>query len=172
MHNRPTNSLPIPSCQDVTFQHSLANLTKRYSIYTLIIFKNYLPVHFGNYLWIQFWQLLEGDCFPCVDPERCSNMGYYADKSYGRGIMYLATREEEPFCGKQKCSHSTPKWQSSRAFSHQLQTAFLLCSVSTANQYRVQLHSATTLQPVTTQGKIELVLIGANNFTETFTLTK
>ena len=27
-------------------------------------------------------------------------MGYYADKSAGRGIMYLATREEEPFCGK------------------------------------------------------------------------
>jgi len=44
-------------------------------------------------------QLLEGDCFPCVDAERCSNMGYYADRSAGRGVMYLATREEEPFCG-------------------------------------------------------------------------
>jgi hypothetical protein len=42
----------------------------------------------------------------------------------------------------------------------------------TANQYRVQLQSSTTLQPVTTQGKIELILIGANNFNETFTLTK
>lgn len=41
-----------------------------------------------------------------------------------------------------------------------------------ANQYRVQLQSSTTLQPVTTQGKIELILIGANNFNETFTLTK
>ena len=41
-----------------------------------------------------------------------------------------------------------------------------------ANQYRVQLQSAPTLQPVSTQGKIELMLIGANNFNETFTLTK
>lgn len=30
----------------------------------------------------------------------CGNMGYYADKSRGRGQMYLTTRDEEPFCGK------------------------------------------------------------------------
>ena len=54
-------------------------------------------LYFKN--WTSFSKLLEGDCFPCVDPERCSNMGYYADRSAGRGIMYLATREEEPFCG-------------------------------------------------------------------------
>lgn len=52
-----------------------------------------------------FSKLLEGDCFPCTDAERCSNMGFYADKSPGRGIMYLATREEEPFCGM--ISHSS-----------------------------------------------------------------
>jgi hypothetical protein len=50
-------------------------------------------------LLIFFWQLLEGECFPCADAKQCSSMGYYADKSAGRGIMYLATREEEPFCG-------------------------------------------------------------------------
>ena len=105
-------------------------------------------------------KLLEGDCFPCVDAERCSNMGYYADKSPGRGIMYLATREEEPFCGKLLAPHV--------AFCNYIESVRFLA----ANQYRVQLQSATTLQPITTQGKIELVLIGANNFNETFTLTK
>ncbi len=49
---------------------------------------------------------------------------------------------------------------------------YLFMFYFTANQYRVQLQSSTTLQPVTTQGKIELILIGANNFNETFTLTK
>lgn len=28
-------------------------------------------------------------------------MGYYADKSTGRGQLYLVTREEEPFCAHQ-----------------------------------------------------------------------
>jgi hypothetical protein len=28
-------------------------------------------------------------------------MGYYADKSTGRGQLYLKTREEEPFCAHQ-----------------------------------------------------------------------
>lgn len=27
-------------------------------------------------------------------------MGYYADRSKGRGQLYLVTREEEPFCGR------------------------------------------------------------------------
>lgn len=54
-------------------------------------------------------------------------------------------------------------------FCHNSPGFFVVC---TANQYRVQLQSTATLQPVTTQGKIELVLIGANNFNETFTLTK
>lgn len=29
-------------------------------------------------------------------------MGYYADRSQGKGQMYLVTRDEEPFCGKQR----------------------------------------------------------------------
>lgn len=32
---------------------------------------------------------------------KCGNMGYYADRSTGRGQLYLVTREEEPFCAHQ-----------------------------------------------------------------------
>lgn len=31
----------------------------------------------------------------------CGNMGYYADRSTGRGQLYLRTREEDPFCAHQ-----------------------------------------------------------------------
>ena len=31
----------------------------------------------------------------------CGNMGYYADRSKGRGQLYLITRDEEPFCAHQ-----------------------------------------------------------------------
>lgn len=31
----------------------------------------------------------------------CGAMGYYADKSTGRGQLYLRTREEEPYCAHQ-----------------------------------------------------------------------
>lgn len=52
---------------------------------------------------------LKGHCFPCdkkqqENPEtaaKCGNMGYYADRSTGRGQLYLVTREEEPFCAHQ-----------------------------------------------------------------------
>lgn len=48
---------------------------------------------------------LKGNCFPCDETNykdsRCGNMGYYADKSTGRGQLYLVTREEEPFCAHQ-----------------------------------------------------------------------
>lgn len=54
-------------------------------------------------------EFLKGNCFPCDstqqdDPEvaaKCGNMGYYADRSTGRGQLYLVTREEEPFCAHQ-----------------------------------------------------------------------
>lgn len=54
-------------------------------------------------------EFLKGECFPCEEMEgdafasesRCGNMGYYADKSTGRGQLYLVTREEEPFCAHQ-----------------------------------------------------------------------
>lgn len=52
---------------------------------------------------------LHGKCFTCPSEERnnssqaprCGNMGYYADRSPGRGQLYLVTREEEPFCAHQ-----------------------------------------------------------------------
>ncbi|XP_065364888.1 uncharacterized protein LOC135957967 [Calliphora vicina] len=52
---------------------------------------------------------LKGKCFPCAQDDedvaegvpRCGNMGYYADRSSGRGQLYLVTREEEPFCAHQ-----------------------------------------------------------------------
>lgn len=31
----------------------------------------------------------------------CGSMGYYADKSTGRGQLYLRTRDEEPYCAHQ-----------------------------------------------------------------------
>nr|AAV36854.1 RH14406p [Drosophila melanogaster] len=52
---------------------------------------------------------LKGRCFPCAQDDedlaegvpRCGNIGYYADRSTGRGQLYLLTREEEPFCAHQ-----------------------------------------------------------------------
>ncbi|XP_058840953.1 uncharacterized protein LOC131696429 [Topomyia yanbarensis] len=50
---------------------------------------------------------LKGDCFSCnrvqngSETSVCGNMGYYADRSIGRGQLYLKTREEEPFCAHQ-----------------------------------------------------------------------
>lgn len=47
---------------------------------------------------------LHGKCFDCEkknDTSECGNMGYYADRSTGRGQLYLVTREEEPFCAHQ-----------------------------------------------------------------------
>ncbi|XP_059619038.1 uncharacterized protein LOC132263340 isoform X2 [Phlebotomus argentipes] len=55
-------------------------------------------------------EFLQGKCFPCKQSSnstgisadaRCGNMGYYADRSTGRGQLYLVTREEEPFCAHQ-----------------------------------------------------------------------
>lgn len=45
-----------------------------------------------------------GKCFDCDkhnDTSECGNMGFYADRSTGRGQLYLLTREEEPFCAHQ-----------------------------------------------------------------------
>uniref|UniRef100_A0A1B0ALW8 Lipase domain-containing protein n=1 Tax=Glossina palpalis gambiensis TaxID=67801 RepID=A0A1B0ALW8_9MUSC len=55
---------------------------------------------------------LKGLCFSCPHNDdddrdvddgvpRCGNMGYYADRSPGRGQLYLVTRDEEPFCAHQ-----------------------------------------------------------------------
>ncbi|KAH9526200.1 hypothetical protein DERF_000300 [Dermatophagoides farinae] len=45
---------------------------------------------------------VRGLCFYCgPDGRRCSNMGYFANLSQGRGQMYLITRDKEPFCVNQ-----------------------------------------------------------------------
>ena len=54
-----------------------------------------------------FENFLKGNCFTCgPEGKQCSNMGYYAYQSAGRGPMYLITREKEPFCGESKFIHS------------------------------------------------------------------
>ncbi|XP_075676898.1 uncharacterized protein LOC113799451 isoform X2 [Dermatophagoides pteronyssinus] len=45
---------------------------------------------------------IRGQCFYCgPDGRQCSNMGYFANLSQGRGPMYLITRDKEPFCVNQ-----------------------------------------------------------------------
>ncbi|XP_037938265.1 uncharacterized protein LOC119671615 [Teleopsis dalmanni] len=64
---------------------------------------------FPAYPCANYDDFLKGKCFPCAQDDeeleegipRCGNMGYYADRSTGRGQLYLVTREEEPFCAHQ-----------------------------------------------------------------------
>lgn len=49
-------------------------------------------------------EFLHGNCYICDKKNatsQCGNMGYYADRSTGRGQLFLVTREEEPFCAHQ-----------------------------------------------------------------------
>ncbi|XP_066149399.1 uncharacterized protein [Euwallacea fornicatus] len=57
--------------------------------------------HFPAFPCDSYENFLSGKCFPCTDEGKCGNMGYYADRSKGRGELYLITREEEPFCAHQ-----------------------------------------------------------------------
>ncbi|CAH0555695.1 unnamed protein product [Brassicogethes aeneus] len=57
--------------------------------------------HFPAFPCDSYDDFLAGKCFPCTDERNCGNMGYYADRSKGRGQLYLATRDEEPFCAHQ-----------------------------------------------------------------------
>ncbi|GLV35847.1 uncharacterized protein CBL_09914 [Carabus blaptoides fortunei] len=57
--------------------------------------------HFPAFPCESYDTFLEGKCFPCTAERRCGNMGYYADKSLGRGQLFLVTRDEEPFCAHQ-----------------------------------------------------------------------
>ena len=44
-----------------------------------------------------------GACFSCNSKlGECGQLGYYSDKAPGRGSLYLLTRDEEPFCGKER----------------------------------------------------------------------
>ena len=43
-----------------------------------------------------------GACFSCSSKlGECGQLGYYSDQAPGRGSLYLLTRDEEPFCGRQ-----------------------------------------------------------------------
>lgn len=55
--------------------------------------------HFPAFPCESYEAFIEGKCFPCTEERKCGNMGYYADRSKGRGQLYLVTRDEEPFCG-------------------------------------------------------------------------
>ncbi|XP_018573353.1 uncharacterized protein LOC108912569 isoform X2 [Anoplophora glabripennis] len=57
--------------------------------------------HFPAFPCDSYEDFLAGKCFPCTDERTCGNMGYYADRSKGRGQLYLVTRDEEPFCAHQ-----------------------------------------------------------------------
>ncbi|CAG9772850.1 unnamed protein product [Ceutorhynchus assimilis] len=57
--------------------------------------------HFPAFPCDSYDQFIAGKCFPCTEERKCGNMGYYADKSKGRGQLYLSTRDEEPFCAHQ-----------------------------------------------------------------------
>ncbi|XP_050293275.1 uncharacterized protein LOC126733886 [Anthonomus grandis grandis] len=57
--------------------------------------------HFPAFPCDTYDNFLAGKCFPCSGDSKCGNMGYYADRSKGRGQLYLITREEEPFCAHQ-----------------------------------------------------------------------
>lgn len=60
---------------------------------------------FNAFVCDSYENYLKGECFKCDQPNdtnrwsRCSNMGYYANHSPGRGTMYLVTRDSQPFCG-------------------------------------------------------------------------
>lgn len=114
---------------------SLCNHRRAYKFFTDSVVPG---CNFPAFACESYEKLLEGDCFPCVDGN-CANMGYHTNKSHGKGMMYLATREQEPFC---------------------------------ANQFRVQIDSSPNMVPITSLGKVEIVLIGADNLTETFSLTR
>ncbi|KAL1464239.1 hypothetical protein WDU94_003905, partial [Cyamophila willieti] len=80
------------------YGRSLCNHRRAYKFFT----DSVLPrCNFPALACESYEKYLEGNCFNCTDPAKCSNMGYYADKSAGRGTLYLLTRDEEPFCAHQ-----------------------------------------------------------------------
>ncbi|XP_013189402.2 uncharacterized protein LOC106134007 [Amyelois transitella] len=77
---------------------SLCNHRRAYKFFTDSVSPK---CHFPAFPCANYDTFLEGRCFPCDSERRCGNMGYYADRSLGRGQLYLLTREEEPFCAHQ-----------------------------------------------------------------------
>ncbi|CAK1604004.1 unnamed protein product [Parnassius mnemosyne] len=88
---------------------SLCNHRRAYKFFTDSVSPK---CHFPAFPCADYDSFLEGRCFPCSEDRRCGNMGYYADRSLGRGQLYLLTREEEPFCAHQ---YHVSVWGSSEA---------------------------------------------------------
>lgn len=99
--NKKNNFLYLPA-PGVVEGRSLCNHRRAYKFFIDSIASKCLFPAFPCDTYDDF---LKGNCFPCDDSNykdsRCGNMGYYADKSTGRGQLYLVTREEEPFCAHQ-----------------------------------------------------------------------
>ncbi|XP_065173787.1 uncharacterized protein [Atheta coriaria] len=77
---------------------SLCNHRRAYKFFTDSVSPR---CHFPAFPCESYDDFLAGNCFPCTDERKCGNMGYYADRSKGRGQLYLITRDEEPFCAHQ-----------------------------------------------------------------------
>ncbi|EFA09964.1 uncharacterized protein LOC100142416 [Tribolium castaneum] len=77
---------------------SLCNHRRAYKFFTDSVSPR---CHFPAFPCESYEDFLSGKCFPCTDERNCGNMGYYADRSKGRGQLYLITRDEEPFCAHQ-----------------------------------------------------------------------
>ncbi|KAJ9592615.1 hypothetical protein L9F63_015716, partial [Diploptera punctata] len=77
---------------------SLCNHRRAYKFFTDSVSPR---CHFPSFPCESYDKFLQGECFPCNGDRQCGNMGYYADKSSGRGTLFLITREEEPFCAHQ-----------------------------------------------------------------------
>ncbi|KAK7869887.1 hypothetical protein R5R35_006689 [Gryllus longicercus] len=77
---------------------SLCNHRRAYKFFTDSVSPR---CHFPAFPCASYEDFLAGTCFPCSGARRCGNMGYYADRSSGRGALFLVTRDEEPFCAHQ-----------------------------------------------------------------------
>ncbi|KAK9877022.1 hypothetical protein WA026_016048 [Henosepilachna vigintioctopunctata] len=77
---------------------SLCNHRRAYKFFTDSVSPR---CHFPAFPCDSYEDFLAGKCFPCTDARKCGNMGYYSDRSRGRGQLYLITRDEEPFCAHQ-----------------------------------------------------------------------
>lgn len=92
-------------------------------------------------------------------------MGYYADRSKGRGQLYLITRDEEPFCGKYTYNNIYIKTTNlPHIYNYEL---FHL-----AHQYHVKIETSPSQVPIKSYGKIQITLIGDTFLNETFMMTR
>lgn len=93
-------------------------------------------------------------------------MGYYADRSTGRGQLYLVTREEEPFCGELRIVLRLCKT------IKMPNTIFYVHFLFIAHQYNIEIFSALSELPLRSLGRWEVTLIGEAGLNETFTITE